>query len=107
MTRFAVGTRVLAAAIDPEGHTRLPRYVRGHYGEIVDDHGSWPLPDAVLRGAQHSERVYAVRFAARDLWGHGSHGVVVDLWESYLQEAPSRPDAPGLAAAAPGVEETS
>jgi hypothetical protein len=54
---------------------------------IVDDHGSWQLPDAVVRGTAVQERVYAVRFAAEDLWGAGSHSVVVDLWESYLEEA--------------------
>jgi hypothetical protein len=86
--RFAVGTRVRAATVDPDGHTRLPRYVHGQCGEIIDDHGTWPLPDAALRGAPRGEPVYAVRFAARDLWGQGSHGVVVDMWESYLEEAP-------------------
>jgi hypothetical protein len=88
MARFAVGTRVRAAAVDPDGHTRLPRYVRGQCGEIIDGHGTWPLPDAVLRGTPRDEPVYAVRFAASDLWGQGGHGVVVDLWESYLEEAP-------------------
>jgi hypothetical protein len=40
-----------------------------------------------VRGTARSEPVYAVRFAARDLWGAGSHSVTVDLWESYLEEA--------------------
>jgi hypothetical protein len=88
MARFAVGTRVRAAAVDPDGHTRLPRYVRGQCGEIIDGHGTWPLPDAALRGTPRDEPVYAVRFAASDLWGQGGHGVVVDLWESYLEEVP-------------------
>ena len=87
MARYAIGTRVRALSFDPDGHTRLPRYVRGHRGEIVDGHGSWPLPDQALRGVARTEPVYAVRFAARDLWGEGSHSVVVDLWESYLEEA--------------------
>ena len=88
VAKFAVGTRVRATTVDPEGHTRLPRYARGQYGEIIDHHGTWPLPDALLRGTPRDEPVYAVRFAARDLWGQGTHGVVVDLWESYLEEAP-------------------
>jgi nitrile hydratase len=87
VARFAVGARVRARPGDPDGHTRLPRYVRGHQGEIVDDHGSWQLPDEALRGTIRAEPVYAVRFAARDLWGAGSHSVIVDLWESYLEEA--------------------
>ena len=87
MARFAAGSLVRAVTADPDGHTRLPRYVRGHQGEIVDDHGSWPLPDEEVRGGARTEQVYAVRFAARELWGAGSHSVVVDLWESYLEEA--------------------
>jgi Nitrile hydratase beta subunit, C-terminal len=87
VARFGIGSRVRARAADRDGHTRLPRYVRGHRGEIVDDHGSWPLPDEEVRGVACTEQVYAVRFAARDLWGTGSHSVVVDLWESYLEEA--------------------
>ena len=33
------------------------------------------------------ETVYSVRFPAAALWGSGTHWVVVDLWESYLEEA--------------------
>ena len=87
MARFGIGARVRARAGDPAGHTRLPRYVRGQQGEIVDDHGSWPLPDDAVRGTARTEPVYAVRFAAGALWGAGSHSVTVDLWESYLEEA--------------------
>jgi nitrile hydratase subunit beta len=86
MTRFAVGTRVRARTADPDGHTRLPRYVRGHVGEVLAVRGNWPLPDLVVRGISRAEPVYAVRFAAADLWGRGSHSVTLDLWESYLEE---------------------
>jgi nitrile hydratase len=85
---YAPGTRVRARAADPGHHTRIPRYVRGHVGEIVEPGGEWPLPDDRARGIvpPRVEPVYAVRFPARDLWGTGSHTVVVDLWESYLEE---------------------
>ncbi|HEY2577273.1 MAG TPA: SH3-like domain-containing protein [Streptosporangiaceae bacterium] len=86
MTRFATGSRVRARTADPDGHTRLPRYVRGHVGEVLRVRGSWPLPDLVVRGISRAEPVYAVRFAAAELWGGGSHSVILDLWESYLEE---------------------
>jgi nitrile hydratase subunit beta len=86
MTRFAAGSRVRARTADPDGHTRLPRYVRGHVGEVLAVRGDWPLPDLVVRGISRAEPVYAVRFAAADLWGRGSHSVTLDLWESYLEE---------------------
>jgi nitrile hydratase len=88
---YRPGTLVRARPTDPGHHTRVPRYVRGHVGEIVERQGEWPLPDDSARGIAppRVEAVYAVRFAAGDLWGTGSHTVTVDLWESYLEEVPS------------------
>ena len=84
---LAVGTRVRARLGDPDHHTRVPRYVRGHTGEVVAVLGEWLLPDAVVRGAPRRETCYAVRFPAAELWGSGDHTVTVDLWESYLERA--------------------
>lgn len=83
---YGPGDRVRARAADPDHHTRLPRYARGHVGMVVEAQGAWPLADERARGvAQPSvETVYTVRFSARDLWGSGDHDVTVDLWESYL-----------------------
>ncbi len=88
--RFRAGTRVRARAIDPDHHTRLPRYVRGHVGTIVGTEAERPLPDDMARGVARPrvETVYAVQFAAADLWGAGGHAVTVDLWQSYLEETP-------------------
>lgn len=87
--RFAVGDRVRAEMIDPPHHTRIPRYVRGRVGAVVELQGSFSLPDDRARQipSPRVEPVYTVRFAAGDLWGEGSHSVTVDLWESYLSEA--------------------
>jgi hypothetical protein len=76
MTRFAAGARVRARAADPDGHTRLPRYARGHMGEVVEVRATWQLPDEAVRGVFRAEPVYVV------------HSVLLDLWESYLEEAP-------------------
>lgn len=88
--RLAPGTRVRALVTDPGHHTRLPRYVRGHTGVVVECEGDWPLPDDRARGIARPrvEAVYAVRFPAARLWGEGTHTVTVDLWESYLEQAP-------------------
>jgi nitrile hydratase len=82
-----VGARVRARTGDPDQHTRIPRYVRGHVGEIVAVLGEWALPDLSVRGVTQPETCYAVRFAAAELWGSGDHTVTVDLWESYLDRA--------------------
>lgn len=79
------GTPVRVRVVDPPGHTRAPRYVRGHRGVVVEVHGDHPVPDRVVAGADDEPRpVYAVRFTARELWEHGSHSVTVDLWHDYL-----------------------
>lgn len=86
---FPHGARVRARTIDPDHHTRLPRYLRGHVGEVVGTGWPWPLPDDVARGVTppRTETVYAVRFDAAELWGSGDHTVTADLWECYLEEA--------------------
>ena len=86
---LAPGTRVRARLGDPDHHTRLPAYVRGQTGEVVEAAGQWPLPDDRAQGVvpPRFETFYSVRFPAAVLWGSGAHSVVVDLGESYLDEA--------------------
>ena len=93
---FHVGQRVRARNLNPEGHTRLPRYVRGKVGSIERDHAVfiW-MPDTDAQGkrlydGEQGVHVYAVRFTARELWGDQAPArdtVIVDLWESYLEPA--------------------
>ena len=47
----AVGDRVRARNIHPKGHTRLPRYVRGHVGVVERLHGCHVFPDSAAMGA--------------------------------------------------------
>jgi nitrile hydratase len=83
--RFVPGARVRTRAVDPAGHTRLPRYARGAVGVVVEPAGRHPLADDRARGlAARPQPVYHVRFAAADLFGEGEHTVTVELWEDYL-----------------------
>jgi nitrile hydratase len=86
--RFRTGQRVRARNLNPVGHTRLPRYVRGKSGMIDRVHGVFVFPDtnAHFQG-ESPQHLYSVRFEARELWGQGSaaaDAVYVDLWEDYL-----------------------
>lgn len=87
--RFAIGDNVRAINFNPEGHTRLPRYARGHKGRIILQHGGHLFPDthAHFQG-ECPQHLYTVEFAARDLWGPQANErdvVAIDLWESYLE----------------------
>jgi nitrile hydratase len=85
--RFRVGDGVRARNLHPGGHTRLPRYLRGHRGEVVRVHGPHVFPDsnAVGRG-EDPQWLYAVRFSSGEVWGNGSADCVhADLWEPYLE----------------------
>jgi len=93
---FRIGDRVRALRVDPPHHTRLPRYARGAAGTVTDLLGRYPLPDrSARRLAAEPEPVYAVAFAAGELFGEGDHTVTVDLWESYLQPAAEDPPSAG------------
>jgi nitrile hydratase len=89
--RFRVGDHVRARKINPEGHTRLPRYARGRAGVIARHHGIFVFPDtnAHFLGEQ-PQHLYSVRFEARELWGDAASprdSVYVDMWDSYLEHA--------------------
>ena len=89
--RFQIGQSVRARNINPEGHTRLPRYARGKIGEIHLHHGVYVFPDtnAHFRG-ENPQHVYSVRFTARELWGNQASprdAVYIDMWDDYLEPA--------------------
>lgn len=87
--RFQVGQQVRARMINPEGHTRLPRYARGRAGQIDRDHGVHIFPDTNAHGlGTKRQHLYSVRFAARELWGDQASprdSVYLDLWDDYLE----------------------
>ncbi|MGB0160246.1 MAG: SH3-like domain-containing protein, partial [Thalassovita mediterranea] len=82
-TRHPGGNAMVAG-----GHTRLPAYATGAVGVIERLHGTHVLPDSAAHGlGEAPEPLYAVRFAASELWAQPEHPrdeVVLDLWQSYL-----------------------
>ena len=93
--QFQPGARVRARNLHPQGHTRLPRYVRGHVGTVTlvhgahvfaDAHASQPLPPF----PEQPQWLYTVVFEAQELWGPQADATVrvsVDAWEPYLEPA--------------------
>jgi nitrile hydratase beta subunit len=88
---FAEGEAVRARNLNPHGHTRLPRYVRGRRGVVVARHGAHVFPDSHAHGqGEDPQPLYTVRFTARELWGEAANprdSVCLDLWEPYLERA--------------------
>lgn len=92
---YEVGQRVRARNLNPRGHTRLPRYVRGRTGVVVAVRGAHVFPDrhAVpvgpgVVGDQTPEWLYTVDFTGTELWGPEADPrltVSVDAWEPYLE----------------------
>ncbi|MGW1049075.1 nitrile hydratase subunit beta [Streptomyces sp. NPDC002586] len=84
---FGVGEHVRAKDMSPPGHTRLPRYVRGHVGvvDMVQPAGVLPDTNAHFLG-ENPQYVYSVRFDSHELWGADaeSFDLTVELFESYL-----------------------
>src|SRR5262249_57080466 len=61
--RFKAGDRVRARNMHLTGHTRLPRYVRGHIGTVMQAHGGHVFPDSNAAGLGETPQwLYNVRF---------------------------------------------
>jgi nitrile hydratase beta subunit len=86
---FAVGSLVRARDISPAGHTRLPRYVRGHTGVVTLVEPAFVFPDtnAHFEG-EDPQYVYTVAFDSRELWGADAEPftLTIEMFESYLEE---------------------
>lgn len=95
--RFRPGDRVTARNLHPTGHTRLPRYVRGHTGTVQIVHGAHLFADRRASGLlppfdDTAHWLYTVVFDGRDLWGSQAEAglqVSVDAWEPYLDAVPA------------------
>ncbi len=87
--RFRVGDQVRARNINPSGHTRLPRYIRGKFGVVARLHGVHSFDDSMAQGlGPQPQHIYNVRFEARELWGaeaSETECVYIDMWDSYLE----------------------
>lgn len=88
--RFSAGDRVRAVNRHPTGHTREPRYVRGHVGTIHEHYGAQVFPDLSAEGIDEGRHLYNVRFEGGELWGESANAnsaIYVDLCEDYLEPA--------------------
>jgi nitrile hydratase subunit beta len=90
--RFQRGDVVRTRATNPEGHTRLPRYLCDRRGTIEAVHGLFLLPDDRARGvtvaSSAKQALYTVVFDGREVWRERTSeplSLSADLWDSYLE----------------------
>jgi len=88
---YAIGDEVVVKNNHPFGHTRVPRYVRGHRGVIQRDHGVHVFEDDIAPGTHVGpQHLYTVMFTGPELWGSRGHArdrLHVELWEIHLARA--------------------
>jgi len=89
--QFKAGDRVRAKIINPETHTRLPRYARGRTGVVEAIRGCHVFPDSVVTGkGENPQWLYTVVFDGRELWGAEADPalkVSIEAFEPYLEHA--------------------
>ncbi|MCJ2014495.1 nitrile hydratase subunit beta [Methylobacterium sp. J-076] len=89
--RFALGDAVIAKVMNPVGHTRLPRYVRGRRGRVEAVHGAFVFPDTnASKQGENPAWLYTVAFDAAELWGPEADPggrVTIAAFEPYLDPA--------------------
>lgn len=87
--KFSAGDRIRTRRDNPDGHTRIPVYLRGRSGVIEKVAGTFPFSDAEAKGIRGvREPLYTVAFQAAELWGGDadpSESLAADLFESYLE----------------------
>ena len=84
------GDKVHIRNINPECHTRLPRYARGKFGTVDIHHGAHIFPDSNAVDIREGQHLYGVIFSSDELWGleaKTNFKVNIDLWEPYLKTA--------------------
>ena len=84
------GDKVRIQNINPEGHTRLPRYARGKLGKVDIHHGAHVFPDINALGIREGQHLYGIIFSSDELWGldtKTNFKVNIDLWEPFLETA--------------------
>jgi nitrile hydratase len=87
---FQVGDRVRVRDDYVPGHVRMPAYVRGKTGVVVEVSPAYPFPDAHAHGIEsQDEPTYDVRFRSEELWPNSSDPALVHvgIFESYLERA--------------------
>jgi nitrile hydratase len=85
---FQVGDRVKVRELFVSGHVRMPAYVRGKVGLVIERDIDIQFPDAAGHG-DHAESVpsYHIEFVASELWpdAERDNRIIMNLCHDYLE----------------------
>ena len=84
---FQPGDRVRVKNGFLAGHVRMPGYIRGKPGVVVNESPRYPFPDAHAHGVEAvDEPTYDVAFRTEDLWPNSADKALVHVcvFQSYL-----------------------
>jgi len=86
MSVFVMNQRVRVKIENPGPNRRVPDYVRGKLGVIVNAHGI--VPDYSHDHSEDWGPLYSVLFGAQAPDSRSKEKIIVDIHESWLVEAP-------------------
>jgi nitrile hydratase subunit beta len=93
--RFCVGDRVQVLDLGKAGHVRIPFYVRGKIGEIIQFCGFFLNPEDLSLGNSAGPVIplYRVSFRQTDLWpdyaGPPDDKLQIEIYDHWLAGAPA------------------
>ena len=100
MPRFQISDRVTVLDLQKSGHVRIPVYVRGKTGEVVQYCGRYLNPEDLAVGNTSGPAIdlYRVAFNQHDLWppdeNRAGDLLIIEVYDHWL--APSgQPQAEG------------
>lgn len=91
MSRFQVGRTIRVLDLNKAGHVRIPAYIRGHTGTVVQFCGLFLNPEDLAIGNTGGLVVacYRVEFRQVDLWtdyDNGPHDTLVtEIYEHWME----------------------
>lgn len=91
--RFMDGDRVRVLHLDKSGHVRIPYYVRGQIGEIVNYCGTYLNPEDLAVGITSGPAIdlYRVAFDQTSLWPKDNlppqDRLVIEIYDHWLAPA--------------------
>lgn len=91
--RFQIGNKVEVLTLEKEGHVRIPFYIRGKIGQIVQFCGRYLNPEDLAVGKTSGPGIdlYRVEFDQTQLWDtpkHPAHDrLIIEIYDHWLKAA--------------------